>query len=66
MKALRLLGEDQALRERLARAGQARYEAEFTAARMAERTSAVYLDRDHSGDSIGTTTRRARVGGLAA
>ena len=66
VEALRLLGEDQALRERLARAGQARYEAEFTAARMAERTSAVYLDRDRSGDSIGTTTRRARVGGLAA
>jgi glycosyltransferase involved in cell wall biosynthesis len=41
--AIGLLGRDRALRERLARAGQARYEAEFTAARMAARTAAVYL-----------------------
>lgn len=57
-RALRLLGEDRELRERLARAGQSRYEAEFTAARMAERTAEVYLDRENAGES----THDLRVG----
>jgi hypothetical protein len=63
--ALRLLGEDDALRERLAHAGQARYESEFTAARMAERTSAVYLDRDQSHESIVEATSRLAGAGAS-
>ncbi|MEZ4653581.1 MAG: glycosyltransferase [Candidatus Eisenbacteria bacterium] len=55
--AIQRLGEDDALRGRIAAAGRARYEREFTARRMAQRTAAVYLDQDHSETAVGADER---------
>jgi glycosyltransferase involved in cell wall biosynthesis len=54
-RALRELGEDRSLRKRLGAAGQAQYEAQFTARLMTERTAAIYLAQER------TEERRAGV-----